>query len=362
MADVLLAILLLTSASVPDGGPAAGLFISYESRGVDGGFARGAGERGLVIDSSSPDAGRKLTSASITSKVMVAIVGAVVQPPSVYLDVLKLPINARPDEATAQAVRDQLEAFLLRGGYELATVSTHVTEAGIEAQIDEGKIDRILFLGRLSFQQLRFRLGLVLPYEVFNRELLDRQVRALSEELNTPGVRWELVRTSAVAHQGPQVNSLPKEIDLSVTGSQIAHERRPYEVRISFPDATGSYLGVDLRAYYIDGLEVGLNYLGRDLLANGDLWYVAASGGVGIRSRIGTGDYYLYFSRASFEGTYATPKFFKHLKPNVWTMASIVSRQRPDLLLENYWAFTGDAALQLEFEVRPALRFALGAG
>lgn len=358
-ASVLLTLVLLATATANVSDPTTQ---PAPQAVADSGFALTGGERGQVIDSSNPDAGDLPTSSVIAPRVTVTIVGALVQPSSVYLDNITLPRSARPDQATAATVKEQLQDFLTRGGYELARVETRITPDGIEAQIDEGKIDRILFLGRLSFQQVRFKLALVMPYEVFNRDLLDRQVRALSEELNTPGVRWELVRITAVSHQGPQVKDLPNAIDLSVTGGEMAHERRPYEVRISFPDAKGSYLGVDLRAYYIDGLEVGLNYLGRDLIADGDLWYVAGSGGLGIRTRIGTGDYYPYFSRGAVEARYYTPKLFSYFRPNVWAESSIVSRQRPDLNLENYWAFTAAGAIGVETEIRTGLRFGLGGG
>lgn len=321
-----------------------------------------AAGQGEVLDRSSPDAGTEPTTAIVAPRVAVTISGALVQPPAVYLAQLQLPATARLDQATADAVRDQLEQFLFRGGYALATVETRVTPDGIAAEIDEGKIDRIIFPGRLSFQQLRFRLALTLPYDVFNRDSLDRQVRALGEELGTPGVRWVLVRTAAVVHEGPQVKHLPSEIDLEVTGGTVAHDRRPYEVRITFPDATGNAVGVDLRAYYVDGLELGLNYLGHDLIADGDLWSAAGSVGVGARQRIGTGDYYPYFSRAAAEARYATPKLFRHLRPGIWAATDIVNRQRPDLNLESYWAFTAAGALQLELDLRTGLRFALGAG
>jgi hypothetical protein len=333
----------------------------YQTLIADGGFALDAGERGQVIDGSNLDAGPNLT-AAVAPRVTVTILGALVLPPEVYLDALKLPQNDRPDEATASDVRRQLQDFLKRTGFELGTVTTRVTADGIEAEIDEGKVDRLIFLGRMSFQQVRFKLALVLPYEVFNRPLLDRQVRELGAQLGMPGVRWELVRTAAVNHEGPQVTQLPAQMDMQLAGAEMVHKRRPYEVRISFPEATGSFFGIDIRSNYVDGLSTGLNYVGRDLLGRGDLWYVATGGAFGLRSRITTEKLYPHFSRAFFEGRYTSPALFRYFKPNIWTEVNLISRQRADLNLENYWALTSDVALQLETELRPGMRFLVGGG
>ncbi len=354
------AVLLSALAAVPDAGPDAGA-TPYVHIASDGGFVVDAGERGKVVDGTNLDAG-PIVGAAVAPRVRVTIIGALVLPPEVYLDMLKLPSFDRPDQATAKEIHRQLQDYLLRMGFELATVSTRVTEDGIEATINEGKIDRIIFLGQMSFQQVRFKLALVLPYEVFNRPLLDRQVRELAEQLHMPGVRWELVHTAAVDHSGPQISKLPSQMDMQMLGAEMVHERRPYEVRISFPEATGSYFGIDIKSNYVNGLEMGLNYVGRDLLGKGDLWYTATSGGFGLRSRLITEKLYPHFSRAYFEGSYLTVPILKYFKPNIWTEMNLISRQRGDLNLENYWALTADVALQLQVELRPGMRFLAGGG
>ncbi len=360
LSPVLFALLLTALPAVPKAGLDGGS-PSYPSLGSDAGFALDAGARGQVVDGTNPDAG-PLKTARVVPHVTVTILGALVLPAEVYLDALHLPQLDRPDAATADEVRRQLQEFLRRTGFELATVATRVTVEGIEAEIDEGKIDRIIFLGQLSFQQVRFKLGVVLPYQVFNRPLLDRQVRDLGEKLKMPGVRWELVRTAAVSHSGPQVKSLPVEMDLQVGGVEMVHDRRPYEVRISFPEATGSFFGIDLRSNYVDGLEAGVNYVARNLVGQGDLFYAATSGGFGLRSRITTEKLYPYFSRAYATSTYYSPALFRHFKPNVWTEANLISRQRADLHLETYWALTADVGLQLQAELRTGMRFVVGGG
>jgi hypothetical protein len=348
---VLLAWMTLLAA-VPDA--------SYPSLATDAGFAIDAGERGQVIDRSSADAGPD--EVAISPRVALHIEGAKVLPPEVYFDVVKLPEHARPSEATAKEVQRQLLEFLLRTGFELATVSAVPTDDGVDVDLDEGQIERVLFLGQLSFQQVRFKLALLLPSEVFNRPLLDRQVRELSASMHLPGVHWELVRTTEVVHVGPQITQLPPQLNLALQGDEVIHERRPYEVHILFPEATGSGLGIDVRSDYVNGLQFGVNYLRRDLLFSGDRGYAAASGGVGARARLDTEKLYAHLSRAAVELRYDAFPLLGQLRPNLWAQGEWIARQRRDLWIENYNSLGVAAALQLELELRSGLHFLVGTG
>src|SRR5690606_16132732 len=109
--------------------------------------------------------------------------GNKVLPEEVYRTVLKLPPQAAPDEATAEAVREQLQTFLRVAGYEISHVVTTVTDGGVEVDLDEGQLEKVVFKGRLTVQTVRFKLALDIPHDVFNRPDLERQVAQLSEEL-----------------------------------------------------------------------------------------------------------------------------------------------------------------------------------
>lgn len=333
---------------------------SYPSLVTDAGFAIDAGVLGQVVDKTSPDAGT--AEVAISPRVALRIVGAKVLPPEVYFDVIKLPDHARPDGATAREVQKQVLEFLLRTGFELAVVSARVTETGIEVAVDEGQIERVLFLGQLTFQQVRFKLALLIPNDVFNRPLLDRQVRELSVSLQLPGVRWELVRTSAVAHSGPQVTQLPEPMDFELQGAQVIHARRPYELHIIFPEALGNGLGIDIRSSYQNGLETGVNFTKQGLFLDGDRAFAALGAGAGARLRLDTERMYVHFSRSALELRYDTPPLWGRLRPNLWGQGEWLARQRPDLLLENYNAVTVAGALQAELRIRKGLWFMMGAG
>ncbi|MHB8877983.1 MAG: hypothetical protein ACYC8T_30170 [Myxococcaceae bacterium] len=333
---------------------------AYPSLAIDGGFAVDAGDRGLVIDKSSSDAGSD--DVTVSPRVVVRIEGTKVLPPEVYFEVIHLPNAARPNLATAREVQRQVLDYLLRTGFELATVVARVTDTGIGLEIDEGQVERVLFLGQLSFQQVRFKLALLVPNDVFNRPLLDRQVRELSESMHMPGVRWELVRTSEVAHVGPQVTQLPPQLDFVMQGEQLIHARRPYELHIIFPEATGTGLGIDLRSGYLNGLESGVNFLKRDLLLDGDSVYAATGGGAGARTRLDTEKLYAHFSRAVLELRYDSFPLAGRVRPNLWAQGEWLARQRPDLQLENYNSLTAAAALQVELQFHKGLHFLMGSG
>ncbi len=292
----------------------------------------------------------------------VHISGCKALPAEVYLDIIRLPPSTRSNAQTALEVRRQVLAYLLRTGFELASVNASVTQNGIEVEVNEGQIERVLFLGPLSFQQIRFKVALSLPADVFNRPLLDRQVRELSESMNMPGIRWELVRSAEVKHVGPQVTKLPPQMAIELMGDPVIRERRPYEVHIIFPEQTGNGLGIELRSGYIDGLESGLNLSKSGLLFDGDRAYVGATGGVGIRARIDTGKLYAHFSRAAVNLHYDLFKLKGHLRPGIWMQDEEIERQRPDLGLENYHALILAAATQMDLELRPGLRFDVGVG
>ncbi|MGQ0505452.1 MAG: hypothetical protein ACT4TC_09030 [Myxococcaceae bacterium] len=327
----------------------------------DAGFLVDAGEQ--IIDSNVADAGSVTSEAVVVPRVVIRIEGAKALPPDVYLDALRLPQDARPNKDTAAEVRKQLRAYLVRTGFELATVSATASRDGINVDLDEGQIERVIFIGQLSFKLMSFKLGLFLPNDVFNRSLLDTQVRELAQKLDLPGVRWELVRTAEVPHVGPQIDELPDKVSISVQNEPVIHARRPYEVRVFIPpDVPGNRLGVELRSGYMDGLEAGLGYSRINLFGEGDRAFVGGSGGVGLRSRIDTEKLYAHFSRAFFGLGYQTVPMLRGFKLILSGEGTWLARQRADLALEDYNAVTAETGGLLEYMFREGTRIQAGAG
>ncbi len=265
-----------------------------------------------------------------------------VLPDEMYRNALQLPEGTVPDAATAAYIEETLYGFLVKSGYELATVGAVLTQDGIDVQIDEGQLEKVVFTGRLTFNTLRFRLELFIDQEVFNRPALERQIARLVERIGLKVVRWSLVPTPNPDHIGPQIESIG-----TIEGFQILHSRKRYELWFFFEEKewdTG--VGLDLRSGYIDGLEVGLNYQGVGRYE--DRWRVAASGGLGLRYRIEDHGLYPWFSRAAVEGQWHSAKFWR-ARAGAILQAQLVNRQRPDLDVEKF--FQASAFLQSQVAI-----------
>jgi len=269
--------------------------------------------------------------------------GNKVLPDEMYRNALQLQADAVPDAAMASYIEETLYGFLVRSGYELATVGAVLTKDGhIDVQIDEGQLEKVVFTGRLTFNTLRFRLELFIDQEVFNRPALERQLARLSERIGLKLVRWSLVPTPNPDHIGPQIESIG-----SIEGFQILHSRKRYELWFFFEEKewdTG--VGLDLRSGYIDGLEVGLNYQGIGRYE--DRFRIAASGGLGLRYRIEDHGLYPWFSRAAVEGQWHSAKFWR-ARAGAILQTQLVNRQRPDLDVEKF--FQASAYLQSQLAI-----------
>src|SRR3954465_7836391 len=86
----------------------------------------------------------------------------------VYRSFLDLPASTRANPPTARTVSTRLASFLHRAGYALATVRARAEGEQIVVDIDEGRLDKVIFLGGGAFETLRLRLDLNIPNDVFN--------------------------------------------------------------------------------------------------------------------------------------------------------------------------------------------------
>src|SRR5439155_4279738 len=97
----------------------------------------------------------------------------------VYRAVINLPPDSAANPPTARLVATEIAAFLREAGYELAKVRAQVKGDQIEVLIDEGALDKIIFVGAGWITALRFRATLNLPLDVFNRRLFESQMPKL---------------------------------------------------------------------------------------------------------------------------------------------------------------------------------------
>src|SRR6266436_2981707 len=127
----------------------------------------------------------------------------------VYRSYLDLPATAKATPNNARGVATRLASFLHRAGYALATVRAHVEGEQIVVDIDEGRLDKIIFLGGGAFETLRLRLELNLRDGIFNKPELERQLRALGRRLGLGEFAYEVVPVRYVEPPGLQLDFDP---------------------------------------------------------------------------------------------------------------------------------------------------------
>ncbi|MBX7099833.1 MAG: hypothetical protein K1X89_19110 [Myxococcaceae bacterium] len=256
----------------------------------------------------------------------------------------------------AQA-QQRTEAFLKRAGFELATVVATTEGGTLTLHVDEGRLNKLVVRGPLTLPRLRMRILLTADREAFNRPQLERRLDQLVEEVGGPRPRLELVEVSVPHHVGPQLDtSILPEAEVLLGG------RRRYELHLVFPDDEWPRgLALDVRVGYYDGLELGLRQQGQGLLFGQDRWRAQASVGLGVRRELVTKAPYFAFSRAFMEAFWATPPVGP-VRVDVSVEGEALGRQRPDLALENYQAFTGVARMGVTWNFQPTSRLSLVGG
>ncbi len=276
----------------------------------------------------------------------------------VYLAVLKLGDYYKADAETAAYIERTLAKFLRQSGYELSSVHAVAHDNEIDIGINEGRLEKVVYRGRLTFQNLRFTFQIEIPHEVFNRPMLQQQVDALANDLGLGKVWFLLVPTAALTHIGPQLEKLPE-----IKGIELLHEREPWELHFFFAESEwGLGAWADIRTSYADGLELLVTYQRKDWIFEDDRLQLRVSGGAGVKRKLLDDNFYVGFSRTSLEGRWYSPKLVGDLRPFVWVKNEFLSRQRRDLGIEDYLTANVSGAVHLEHEPRPGWHLSLGTG
>ena len=293
----------------------------------------------------------------------MTITGNSVLTNDVYVAVLDLPPDSTPDALTAGLIERQLTDFLKRSGYVLASVVAVPLGNAIFVSIDEGKLEKIVFRGRLTFPMVRLRLALDLPRDTFNAPSIERQLDELSKTLSIERPTWKLIRSETVRHLGPQLTDL--SMLGTIYGSQLVHPQQPFELHLFFTErdwSTGP--GLDVRSSYFDGFELGINYQGRSALWTDDRWRAGLMAGLGLRNDIEANRLYVFPSRVFAEVQWFTPALDTSgtFRPFLLFTSQNNARQRRDLNLENYYSTTNEVSFNLSLPLAEWLAFHVGFG
>lgn len=279
----------------------------------------------------------------------------------VYLQALDLPADLRADDAGALLVEQKLWSFLRDAGYDLASVTVVAHEGVLEASINEGRLEKITFLGKGSFRTLQFRLGLELPCRVFNRPHLERQLESLGKKYGISRARYELIRVDRSVEASS--SSLPGVGELNGQ-LHVVHEVGRYDLYVHL-GGSGWGEGFDAGLGYrrSEGGFLKLGFSSSHLVLRGDRWKLQSLLASNLRDRLDTGETYLSLTRLQMEGTWYSPELGGvGLRPYLWVMGDLSSWQRPDLDMETYYSGVLDASLNVGFEIWPGVMLSLGGG
>jgi hypothetical protein len=292
---------------------------------------------------------------------LVVIRGNVALVEDVYRAVLDLPESTtHADSATARLIAVKLRKFLHRSGYSLATVEAYVSGQQIIVQIDEGRLDKVIFLGGGAFTTLRLRLDLHIHDDVFNRPELERQLRVLAQHLGLSDFAYEIVPVGNAPLPKLQLDEIEPLESLSLG---LLRPGRPYELRIFVqPGQFHPGFEPEVEVDSIEGGGFGLVYHGGGLLGADDRYNLGGRiAGAIVETLDGTTSSFR-FTRAIAEGSYETPPIGGLVRPSLHLGADLSDRQRADLHYESFQFTVLDFGAQAVVQPVPMFRASLGTG
>ena len=289
-------------------------------------------------------------SAQLVPRPLLVLHGNVLFDDVVYRSILDLPQGATATDAAAAAVSAKLRGFLRRAGYDLATVKATVAGDQIAVEIDEGRLDKLIVIGEGLAETFRFRSELSMPSGVFNRPILERQLRALAERYKLRHYAWKLVPAEVQDNHGPQIEEL--ESLLGLPGIQPGLRYELHIVVTSSPWARGFSPEVSIGAP--EGLGGGGQYRDRDFLLPDDRWEVTGRIAAAMREHLDTPGSRPVFTRALLRGRWLSPAILTDsLRPALTVRGDLLSLQRADLHIESFhqatFAASFDAAVLQNF-------------
>lgn len=161
----------------------------------------------------------------------VQVQGNEALPETVYRTILARTSTAAPAGdplQTAEVAADLVQNFLEEAGYELAVTTATVSETGAPTVVvDEGQLDRILFIGVGGGTAIGFALSLELPGRVFNRAQIEKELERLVRESGVQSATYEIVPATTRGRGLLNVN-VPRKL-ATVT---LLRTARDYELRI----------------------------------------------------------------------------------------------------------------------------------
>jgi len=247
-------------------------------------------------------------------------------------------------------VAKRLQRHLRRKGYTLAVVRAQAHDSLVVFRVDEGRLAKVVFIGRGSVRTLQLQLLVSLPGDVFHRDTLEEQLEMVRLELEIDS-RYEIIRTGR-EHEGMQFDDLldtrPPRFELHI---HLAHP------------SSNAGLRAHIHIGGTDGLKLGASYGDGSLMLDDDRWRIRLDvAGNRFIDPDGSGSTY-GFSRGIVDARWYTPPFArKMMRSFFWLYSDFMVRQRPLEDIDFYrWVRTGLIG-NISLEWRRGQMVALGFG
>ncbi len=278
----------------------------------------------------------------------------------VYRSILELPEDSPATLGTARKVARTIARFLHDAGYQLATVRARVHEGRIRVDVQEGQLDKVIFLGEGAFQTLRLKLEFSLPQNVFNRPLLERQLGQLALRFQLQDFAYELVAVEDKGRPLPQIESTIE----SLQALPFVQAGRPYELRIFVsPTPWGTGFSPDLYVGGVEGLGIGAHYTGKQLFLGNDRWEAGGRVATAVRQHLDSADSRPVLTRALAAVRYIAPPLIgENLRPSFTVRGDLISYQRGDLHLDSYDQLVLEGSLDARYQIAPQIELSVGLG
>src|SRR6266850_617405 len=233
----------------------------------------------------------------------------------VYRSFLDLPASTKATPANARSVATRITSFLHRAGYALATVRARVDGDQIIVDVDEGRLDKVIFLSGGAFETLRLRLDLNIQYDVFNQPDLERQLHALAKRLGLAEFAYEIVPVPNLSAPKVQIDEFDPIEKISMG---LVRPGRPYELHILVqPGQFRPGLSPELEINSVQGGAIGATYHSGRLIFPQDRWKVDGRIAGELRQKLDQTETTFSFTGASAQGDYEAPPIAGVLRPSI---------------------------------------------
>jgi hypothetical protein len=230
----------------------------------------------------------------------------------------------------------------------------------IFVDVDEGRLDKVIFLGGGAFETLRLRLDLQIQQDVFNQPELERQLTRMARRLGLGDFAYEIVPVPNVSSPKVQLDDYDSIEKISMG---VVRPGRPYELHILVqPGVFRPGISPELEIDSVEGGAIGATYHSGRLFFQDDRWEVGGRIAGALRQKLDGSGSGFAFTRALGEFGYQTPPIAGVLRPSIRMLAMMTDRQRQDLHLESFMFGILDAGVHLLFIPIPHLRASLGGG